>query len=496
MTLNTSDVVGSVGVQPFGETIRKSAEVRMSDVTRYLAAAAHSDAKFRREVLKDIHYAPFRCKAPEFGVDANLVTDQCLLAERRRKFRDLLLFVALLAVLVPSGALSDFSYILQDVDNISPYLNYHSMSLLLLVLIGATVLFGEKLMVEHFTLRKRFAKRSAMTAETSSGAPRQNLIVYSGYAPFVGSGLALRDWSFAVDLRKAKEGNEGQAEAVSAAGVLQAVRSRLGDLAIPNLEQYNVLFVDGRRVREDKQLMSSPYDLPPSSISEQMISDFGSGQEDRRRSYFCAAITDWSGELVMTSYLRSKKGKSHLFVELSHFILPPLKSKYYGIDSTDPMLRIKWVFQHIVGATITSPFFLIFSPFSVFASVTAPIQRWFASRRARKTIAQNPAFNFGATTSVRQLGSENRFRIYFQQLDRDMHLKTLEICIIDAIVSYLDELGIDTSDIRERRTAILNTGVMITGGTVKAESLVAGAGAKSVISRVQSGFSGGGEQAK
>src|SRR6201999_1303333 len=262
---------------------------------------------------------------------------------------------------------------------------------------------------------------------------RQNLIVYSGYAPFVGSGLALRDWSFAVDLRKAKDGNEGQAEAVSAAGVLQAVRSRLGDLAIPNLEQYNVLFVDGRRVREDKQLMSSPYDLPPSSISEQMISDFGSGQEDRRRSYFCAAVTDWSGELVMTSYLRSKKGKSHLFVELSHFILPPLKSKYYGIDSTDPMLRIKWVLQRILGAIITSPFFLIFSPFSVFASVTAPIQRWFASRRARKTIAQNPAFNFGATTSVRQLGSENRFRIYFQQLDRDMHLKTLEICIIDAI---------------------------------------------------------------
>jgi hypothetical protein len=495
MTLNNGNVVGSVGVRPFVATIRKSAELHMSNVTRYLAAAAHSDASFRREVLKDIHYAPFRCKAPEFGVDANLVTDQCLIAERRRKIRDALLFVALLIFLIPSGALSDINYVLEDSNNLYLYLMYHSTSLVLLILTSAVILFGEKLIVHHFTLRRQFAKRSAMSATRPPGAPHQNLIVYAGYAPFVGSGLALRDWSFAVDLRKAKEGDEGQAEAVSVEGVLQAVRSRIGELAIPNLEQYNALFVDGRRVREDRQLMPSPYDLPPSLISEEMITSFGSGEEDRRRSYFCVAITDWSGELIMTSYLRSKKGKSHLFIELSHFILPPLKEKYYNIDSTDPMLRVKWIIEHALGAIITSPFLLILSPLSVLASVLAPIQRWFASRRVRKTIAQNPVFNFGATTSVRQLGSENRFRIYFQQLDRDMHLKTIEICIIDAIVAYLDELGIDTSDIRERRTAILNTGVMITGGTVNSESVVAGAGAKSVISRIQSGLNVGGDRA-
>jgi hypothetical protein len=85
------------------------------------------------------------------------------------------------------------------------------------------------------------------------------------------------------------------------------------------------------------------------------------------------------------------------------------------------------------------------------------------------------------------LGSKYKFRIYFQQLDRDMHFKTVEICIIDAIVAYLAELGIDTSDIKERRTAILNKGVMITGGTVNAESVVAGTEAKSIISRITSG---------
>jgi hypothetical protein len=490
--VNSSNVVGSVGIQPLGQTIPKPAEMPMSDVTRYLAAAAHSDTAFRRGVLKDIYHAPFRCKAPEFGVDANFVTNQCLLAERRRKYRDALLFVALLIFLIPSGALSDISYILEDPGNLSAYLYYHSTSLILLILTGAAILFGERLIIDHFTLRKRFAKRSAALAKAPVRAPRQNLIVYAGYAPFVGSGLPLRDWSFAVDLRKAKDGDEGHAEAVSVAGIAQAVHWRLLDLAIPTLEQYDVLFVDGRRVREDKQLMPSAYDLPPASISEEMVAYLGSGQEDRRRSYLCVSITDWSGELVMTSYLRFKKGTSHLFVEVSHFILPPLKAKYYAIDSTDPMIRFRWVIQHVITAVVTALFLAALSPFLVLAYGMAPIQRWFAARRVRKTIKENPVFNFGAITSVRQLGAENRFRVYFQQLDRDMHLKTTEICIIDAIVSYLDKLGIDTSDIRERRTAILNTGVMITGGTVSAESVVAGAGAQSIISRIQSGFSAGG----
>ena len=64
-----------------------------------------------------------------------------------------------------------------------------------------------------------------------------------------------------------------------------------------------------------------------------------------------------------------------------------------------------------------------------------------------------------------------------------MHRKTTEQCVIDAIVDYLEQHGVDTSDIRERRTAILNTGVMISGGVVHAESLVAGTGAKSIVSR-------------
>ena len=318
MTLNSGSAIASVGINPSVAAAGEVANRRMSDVTRYLAAAAHSDGKFRHAVLKDIHYTPFRCRAPEFGVDAQFVIDQCLLAERRRIIRDAILLAVMIAFALTTGVLSDL-YILMY--NSEIYFQLHITALIVLILVGASILFGERLIIQHFTLRRQFAKRNQTPSEVIQSGPRQNLIVYGGYAPFVGSGLPLRNWSFAVNLRKARDGGEGHPEAVSVAGVIDAIRTRLADLAMPGLEQYNVLFADGRYIREDQNLMPSSYTLPSSTISEDSLISVDSTEENRRRTYFCTAITDWSGELVMTSYLRAKKGKSHLFIEEQSFTI-------------------------------------------------------------------------------------------------------------------------------------------------------------------------------
>jgi hypothetical protein len=347
----------------------------MSDVTRYLAAAAHSDGKFRHAVLRDIYYTPFRCKAREFGVDAQFVIDQCLLAEKRRIIRNAILLVVTVIFGLTTSFLSDLRYVLDDPSEINEYIQLNMVTVILLIMVGAGILFGERLLIQHFTLRRQFAKRNQTPSEAIQNGPRQNLIVYGGSVPFVGSGLALRDWSFAVDLRKAKDDDEGDAEAVSVAGVIEAIRKRLADLAIPGLQQYNVLFADGRYIRADKNLMPSSYTLPPSTISEEQLISIDGKQEDRLRTYFCVAITDWSGELVMTSYLRAKKGKSHLFIEVSHFILPPLKSEFYEVDSTDPDLKYKWIIERFFASILVCPLVLILSPFAIFVAGMKPIRR-------------------------------------------------------------------------------------------------------------------------
>lgn len=480
--------VSSAGIMAFSAEDRDQSAPELSEATRYLAAAAHLDPVFRRAVLQDICHNKYRCKAPEFGMDEQTVIEECRIADRRWKVREGLLLALLVVFVIASNFVQDLAYVMSDAPEEFPLLlQVHWFGLFLLAITGAAVLFGDRLMSEHFTLRKRFTRRQFHAHDRRQTRTRQNLVVYGGFSPFVGSGLSLRNWSFSVNLQKATEGGLlEEASGLSVTELAEFIQARLASLTIAGFEQYQVLFADGRYVRDDQRLMPSPYELPPRQIPEELIAAYSQDEETRRRAYLRIAVTDWSGEMVITTYLRFKKGESHLFAESSSFILPPLKQGYYIIDSMTPSLRIKRVAQLVMGSLAAAPFRLVWSPFSVLGIIMQPIHDWRARRQTRKAIRDNPLFNYGALTSIRQLGMEDRFRVYFQQLDRDMHLKTVEQCMIDAIVTYLEERGIDTSDIRERRHAILNNGVFISGGVVNAESLTAGAGARSIISKVQS----------
>jgi hypothetical protein len=201
------------------------------------------------------------------------------------------------------------------------------------------------------------------------------------------------------------------------------------------------------------------------------------------RSYLCINIADWSGEIILSIYLRCKKGESNLFVEASYFLLPPPKRDFFKIDELDPQLRLGTVAATLAGSMMASPIMLVIATFRLLAWALSPIRHWLERRRIRRTMKRNPRFNFGASTSIRELGMENYYRVYFQQLDKERHVKTIEQCTIDAIVEFLEAHNINTSDIRDRRSAILNNGVIVAGGDLHAENMAVGSGAKAAFSR-------------
>ena len=55
--------------------------------------------------------------------------------------------------------------------------------------------------------------------------------------------------------------------------------------------------------------------------------------------------------------------------------------------------------------------------------------------------------------------------------------KITQHSIINSIIDYLESKGISTEDIKETQTTILNSGVMVTGGTVNANQMATGTGA-------------------
>ena len=188
----------------------------------------------------------------------------------------------------------------------------------------------------------------------------------------------------------------------------------------------------------------------------------------------------------MSMFLRCTLRGSNLFVEMKRFLLTPVAKQYCKVDQVGKPSVAK-VLTWIVSSSIIGPFYCIYALFFLLGKCTQALNKLFGSedRKVRNEIRENPLFNYGVDKSLRTTFSSGEYHHYFQKLDTDFYGKVLEREILDSIVCFLDEHHIDTSEIKERKSTILNSGIIVQGGDVKAESLAVGAGAKAV----KSGFS-------
>jgi hypothetical protein len=448
--------------------------------SRYFAAAAYRDAPFRRSVLEFVRHGWYRSRAPEFGINEQFVADHCRRAKRREHIRD----VAMLLVFLMVGH-TPLVWLISRPELADRILPYFAPNLIFAVLAASIILFVERLVTEHFTTVRKFSREMFATASPGAdmvAGDRQNLVVYGGYSPFVGSGYGIGGWSFSVNLERTRD-KSGEATDVVPFGwrdLMSFVESRLDRLRIDGLRHYEVLFADGHLARDNEAILFAD-GRAKRQIPMNVVAQLADSPSAGTRSYLCINVEDWSGEIVLSIYLRCKKGDSNLFIEASYFILPPPKRDFFMIDEVGPKLRLGTVARLLAESIMTSAFMLVIAAFRLLAWAAEPIAHWFERRRIRRAMKRNPRFNFGALTSIRQLGMENYYRVYFQQLDKERHVKTIEQCTIDAIVEFLDAHNVDTSDIRDRRSAMLNNGVIVAGGDFTAGSMAVGRGAKAEV---------------
>ena len=96
---------------------------------------------------------------------------------------------------------------------------------------------------------------------------------------------------------------------------------------------------------------------------------------------------------------------------------------------------------------------------------------------------KDSSFNYGSRSSLREDVSSSLYGHYFQKLDKEMYVQVFEKQLLEALVNFLSDHNIDTSDIQERKSTILNTGIIMKGGELKADSLAVGSEAKSSLTQ-------------
>jgi hypothetical protein len=466
----------------------------MQEVTRYLSAAVYRDKSFRNTVICSILENRHRAIAPCAGLDLATVVRHCLRARRRDLFRDIALTAAFAVPLLAGGITfyDDVLFVLSSPHLLGSFFDYYGGAILLTVFVAFLIVFVVRFATEHRLIARTFDRSAFATIGNGGSNPTggdrlartvavaDNVIVYGGFSPFVGAGFDHGGWSFAVNIRKPSEEWERpkSPKAFRLPELYECVEHNLHDLNLRNLVIEDKLFVNGEEVRDVDGLLPDRFGPPVGHLEQDAVARYIQQSDSPVRHYKCIQRVDWGGELVISVFLRFRKSKEYLYSEASYFLMPPLKREYYAIDQFPRTLTLRRFSQIFWSSLLATPILWIAAPFRLAFALYAPIVRWQQGRAERNEIRNNRRFNYGATSSIRELAGSTQYRDFFQRLDKDMTLKLVEKELLDAIIDFLDAHDIDTSELRERRSMILNNGVIMSGGTVQAETVAMGGRAR------------------
>jgi hypothetical protein len=445
-----------------------------SDATRYLCAAVQLDSMLAERVIREIVDEEFKAPPSSPEVDLIKVLQHALAARGRQLVRDVILTLLLfvLIVLLATG-----------------------VSVILTVIIGLLlawlVVSVEQVVTTYGVVARELrpgavgaapapppgswaAHRLDQLARRSGG----NVTVAGDYNPFVGSGGSLDDaWSFTLDIGRAAEGQIAQPFSVHE--IHDHVFDRLTRVGLPGVSLDEQVFVDGRDLRGDRRFLPDELAPPVPHVDDTLVRALIAAPEDHARTYIRLRVTGWRGQLVLSTFLRFVVTGQNLFIELSHSLLTPVLERYQEVDNLLPQPSFRQLLRIARRSFTPALVGLFLAPFAVTRAIFAPLRRHRHRARQRREITTALRFNYGPIAAPREVVSDSRYQRYFQQLDRSLYSKVVEKRLLEAIVSFLDDKGIDTHELIERQTTILNNGVYITGqSTVNAQSIAGGLGAR------------------
>jgi hypothetical protein len=453
-------------------------ELKNTDATCYICAAVYFNEDFCNQIIKEIFEEEHKVIAKSYGVDLSTIVKNCLAAREIRDVRNLKLALLLLITLI--------SAIIAK--NILVVIFFYPIAYLIVYSEFYRIRYN--LVAKHF-LKKSFNSKSIKFKSNPSVENRLqelaneqegNIIIYGEFSPFVGSGEYINGWSFTININKGKK--EGEKVVIPLAFDLNEIHTYINDsinkLNLDNLTLEDNLHINGQEIRDKNNFLPDPLKRPVTLVESQLIRDFMEKPTHTIRHYKSIRVTDWNGELILSIFLRFVKVGQNLFIEASYYLLTPLGKYYRQFDNLLPEPTSEQSRELVLESIFKAISLWLLSPFAVFSR----FNRYRVNQRQyyinRRNIEANPAFNYGATDSLRERVSYPEYRRYFQKLDQDMYLKIIERQIIDNIKNFLESKKIDTSDFEDARSTILNYGVVVSGGSIEAKNFAVGKNAKSV----------------
>jgi hypothetical protein len=333
--------------------------------------------------------------------------------------------------------------------------------------------------------------------ETVTAAQHGNIVLHSGYNPFLGAGRVTDAWSVAVELkptrppdtflppRRPPDEPAPPPVPIDPVALNRHVKERLAALSSPDLPDgaaftslhlRDQIIAGGTRWRGFPlvdQHLRVPYSVatpdamdeivrhPQSSARHFLRASVGAESRAIRRPDRTVVMPAEHQSVMVTTFTHIAVEGGMLYVENVAAMLGPIHRKYLDIDHFAAGSDMWWeTFKDSLrrgGADVA-----LAAPRLVTA-LTRRALAWWRSGRADQSSVDDEVYDFGARDEIRQMASSTTPLTYLQRLDSTKYAKLVQRRINDAVVDYLRRNGVDTSEYEERVSSYTNNGVVIAG---------------------------------
>lgn len=95
-----------------------------------------------------------------------------------------------------------------------------------------------------------------------------------------------------------------------------------------NIKVYERLFVNGKHIQNNSQLLPDRFRPPPTSVNPGLLEGAAVHPSPEARTYVCVEMPGWQGQLVVTLFVRAVYAGGSLFMEWTFQVLPPLRPRF------------------------------------------------------------------------------------------------------------------------------------------------------------------------
>lgn len=302
-----------------------------------------------------------------------------------------------------------------------------------------------------------------------------NLVVFRGDSAFVGSGEELNYQHVLIDVSKGKLNEDGttqEPEPFTSQDLHLALVDSIPKMGLDNVQAEERLFVNGRHIRNNRNLLGNPLTPPPTRVADDFLREAALHPTPDARAYVCVEIPGWQGQLVVTLFVRAVRTDKLLYIEWTFHVLPPLRRAFLVTDRFYQRSRLQQARETSVASLRETVPALLGSPFLVPAGV---IQSLAARRhRARQAyrIERGCIFDYGASRSIREIACGDDQSHHFLTRDFIMYLLFAEEMLIRAIAKFLVDKKIDLAQYNSQTTTIINNTMNNTSTNIKTGDII------------------------